>query len=161
MEANRIRAAIREFLDLVGNGIRSVSENEARLPHLLDRLALAQNSAQSELDESVHPEPPHRDKEALRDLVTRRFPNYGYYNTAETITEAIGESGCTIGDGIDDLVDIYTELLDVEWRWVHTSESDALWHFRFGFRCHWGTHLRSLQLYLHALRADAESPSRL
>ncbi len=103
MERSEIRAAIREFLDLIENGASSVSENEARLPLMLDRLALAQNFISFTFDDTEHPEPPDRDQTKLRALVSRRFPNYGYYNIPEVVTEKIGESACVVGDAIDDL----------------------------------------------------------
>ena len=151
MERSEIRTAIREFLDLVEKGAGEVAENEERLPLALNRLALAQNFIRFTFDNAEYLDPPRRDESTLRELVSRRFPNYGYYNSAEYVTEKIGESACAVGDAIDDLLDITSELLDVEWRWSNTSESDALFHLQNGFRTHWREHLRGLQLYLHAL----------
>ena len=55
-----------------------------------------------------------------------------------------------VGDALDDVADIAHDLKEVLGRWESTSEADAIWYLRMGFETHWGKHLRSLQLYLHA-----------
>ena len=81
-----------------------------------------------------------------------RFPNLGPYNVAQYTTTQLGESGCIIGDAVEDLADIALDLLEVEWRWEHNSEDDAMWSLKNSFLHHWGEHLRCLQLYLHRFR---------
>jgi hypothetical protein len=147
MARDEIRRVIREFLALV-DGSPGL-EAEARLPLLLDRLAVATQSAGRGSCEEDHADPPPRDQRALRALVCEHFPHYGYYNVAESLEDDMGEARCVIGDAIDDLVDITAALEDVEWRWSNNGAEDALWHLRFGFRHHWGRHLRELQVYLH------------
>jgi hypothetical protein len=151
MKRSEIRAAIRDFLHLVEKGAGAVPDNEECLPLALDRLALVQNFISVTFDDAEYPDPPRRDETTLRELVSHRFPNYGYYNSPDVVTEKIGEATCTVGDAIDDLADITSELRDVDWRWSNTSEADALWHLQFNYRSHWREHLRGLQLYLHAL----------
>lgn len=53
-----------------------------------------------------------------------------------------------VADAVDDLADVIIELRDVEWRFEHTSEADALWTLENGFRTHWAAHARWLQVSL-------------
>lgn len=155
MQSTEIRAAVRQFLALFEDGDRSVLQDEEALPYLLDQLAFAQHFVRFTFDESDYPDSPRRDQTALRQLVSRRFPNYGYYNVPDVVTKDIAESKCVVGDAIDDLLDICNDLLDVEWRWSNTSEADALWHFQNSYSSHWQAHLRGVQFYLHSLRWEA------
>jgi tRNA A-37 threonylcarbamoyl transferase component Bud32 len=118
----------------------------------LDRVALAMHSIEYRFDVRDHPYPPQRDYQELRALVQKRFPVLGAYNIAESTTTKLGDSSCIVGDAVDDVADIAGDLLDVEWRWKHTSAEDALWALKESFLHHWGEHLRCLQLYLHRLR---------
>jgi Domain of unknown function (DUF5063) len=156
MDNDEIKKAIRNFLELVENDDISVEEAEERLPALLDRLALAQAYASFTFDETDYPDSPRRNYDELRALISRRFPNYGYYNVAENITTEIGNAGTLVGDAIDDLADIAGDLYKVEWCWSNTSEADALFHFEYDFKYHWRQHLRGLQLYLDALELDRD-----
>ena len=156
MNRNEIRAAVREFLDLLEDDAGSVEQAEGALVTSLDRLALAQSYVSFEFDEEDHPDPPTQSYDDLRALVSKRFPNYGYYNVADPITSDIGDGGCLVGDAIDDLADIARDLYDVEWCWSNTSEADALFHLQNDYRYHWRRHLRGLQLYLDALELDRD-----
>lgn len=154
MDRQEIRAAIRDFLSLLESDELSVEQSEDRLPAFLDRLALAQSYVSFTFDETDYPEPPDQSKDDLRALVSKRFPNYGYYNVAEPITTNIDEAGTLVADAVDDLADIARDLYNVEWCWANTSETDALFHFQNDFMYHWRRHLRSLQLYLDALEVE-------
>lgn len=94
------------------------------------------------------PEPPDVEYSEIRDLVLQRFPSYGLYNTPDHTLTHIAESGVIVGDAIDDITDTVKDFQEVLWRYDHTSEADAIWHFRFGYRSHWGRHVRDLQFYL-------------
>ena len=87
-------------------------------------------------------------------MIGNRFPSLGYYNIPSTISVNVGEAEMHTGDALDDLADIANELSECVWRWQNNSENDALWHFRFSYETHWRSHLRSLQLYLQALRSE-------
>ncbi len=119
----------------------------ARLAPALDRLSLAYHDG-ADLDKAPsEAEPPQRDYQALRELIAGRFPDLGYYGAAppgETLDAEI-----TIGDAIDDLADIYSELLDVAWCLQHTNADDATRLFRFGFSHHWGRHVCDVRGALH------------
>lgn len=150
MDPGEIRSIVRGFLDLVKHDPSDGSELESQLCLLLDRLALAQNFVIFEFDEKDYPDPPEIDYSDLVAQISHLFRDYGYYNVPEYVTEKVGESGCVVGDAIDDLADITRDLANVEWCWSNTSEADALWHFQNSYRTHWREHLRRLQIYLHS-----------
>ncbi|MDH5428500.1 MAG: DUF5063 domain-containing protein [Nitrospirota bacterium] len=156
MDGNEIRTAIRDFLGLLENDGLSVVQAEEKLPALLDHLAFTQSCVLFTYDNTDYPDAPDQNYDELRAAVTKRFPNYGYYNVAEKITTDIGDSGTLVGDAIDDLADIARDLYEVEWYWSNTSEANALFHFVNDFNHHWGQHLRGLQLYLDALELDRD-----
>ena len=97
MDRKEIRAAIRDFLSLLESDELSVERTEDRLPAFLDRLALAQSYVSFTFDETDYPDSPDQSYDDLRALVSKRFPNYGYYNVAEPITTNIGEAGTVVG----------------------------------------------------------------
>jgi len=146
-----VRAAVDEFLGLLIVGQGDEAANLDALCLALDRLALASHFVGPE-SEVEHPDPPVRDAAQLRQVVTARFPMLGYYNVPSTLTTQIMEADLQVGDAVDDVADIASDLLKVKWCWEHTSDNDALWRFRWGYEYHWGEHLRNLQRYLHALR---------
>ena len=151
MNRAEIRAAVREYLDLIETGASSVSESERRLSALLDQLAVAMHHVVFQFDDGEYPDAPRRDQSALRATISMRFPRYGYYNVPESVTEKIGEASCGVGDAIDDILDIANDLDEFEWCCANTSEDDALWHLQQSFETHWRAHLRGLQLYLDGL----------
>ena len=86
--------------------------------------------------------------EERRELVSRRFPNSGYYNSVSP--EPIAEAEVETGDAIDDLADIFGDLEDFDAHWQEAGPDAALSGLAASYEVHWGGHLRSLQLYLHA-----------
>lgn len=148
MKPHDIRACVREYLELIENDSRSPQECKDLLPMLLDKLAYAQHFGNVIFDDREYPDPPRTDYGAVRQIISRRFPDYGFYNLPESVLEKIGQSEMVIGDAIDDITDIASDLMDVEWRWNNTSEMDALWNFHNSYLIHWNRHLRELQLYL-------------
>lgn len=155
MTPSQIRVAIRSFLALLDATEPTAEELDDALGQCLDTLALARHFAAYTFDDAEHPEGPSSDYKTARPKVESRFPDYGYYNVPKSVLDNVGESGCNVGDSIDDLVDIASDLRDVEWRWRHTSQDDAIWHFAHTFDFHWGAHLRGLQQYLLARRGTA------
>jgi hypothetical protein len=149
-----IRATVHEFLDLLDNGKGDEQANIRTLELVLDRLALAYHFA-DDIFEDGHSDPPVQDYHQLRQLAATRFPKFGLYNVPSKITEQIMEAEMQVGDALDDVADMARDLSEVMWCWEHTSEKDALWHFRWGYENHWGKHLRNLQTYLYALRSES------
>ena len=145
------RTRIENFEAIVGD--LSMPEDEAieRLAHALDALVLAAQEVVFEFDEQSYPDPPEIDSKPIRDAVAQRFPCFGYYNVVLNVSGDITKPENAVGDAIGDLEEILVDLKKVKWCLENTSEADALWHFQFGFRSHWGRHARDLQLYIHDL----------
>jgi hypothetical protein len=145
--------AIFEYLDLIEFGRKDAEENLQTLEMILDKLALAYYYADSQFDETDYPDVP-RDGKKWYKLAGKRFPDFGYYNVPCSVIEQLAESELMVGDAIDDLADIASDLDQVVWYWKHTSIDNALWHFRFGFKAHWGDHLRYLQFFIRAFKEN-------
>lgn len=150
MTRDEILGAVRALFSVLDPSRSLGAEaHEAELRLALDRLALASHYTDAPFDRTEHPDPAVEAYAAFRARVEPLFPGLGWYNEVGELDERVGETSLVVGDAIDDLVDIAIDLQTVALRWETTSEEDALWHFGFGFRRHWGAHLRSLQRYLH------------
>ncbi len=154
MTPAEIRAAVREFLDLLENDRGSEYENWCQLIRALDRLAWAYHAAAryAELGTEADAWPRggflERERE-LRALACRRFPDFGFYNQLDRVTTEVAEpKPYLVGDAIDDIASIAHDLRAAEWRWIHASEGEALYMFRLEFGLHTLEHVRHLQLYL-------------
>jgi hypothetical protein len=155
IDRQEIHSAVLNFLKLLENGEREIPTEVESLELALDKLALASHFLGDIPDEEKeYPESPVRNYSRWRELSQKRFPSLGFYNIPSTISVSVGEAEVLTGDALDDLADIANELSDFVWRWQNNSENEALWYFRFSYDSHWKSHLRSLQIYLHALRNE-------
>jgi len=154
-----IRLAIERFIALVEATDLPAVERVEAIPAASDGLAHAIHQATYTYDERDFPDAPRTDAKTIRTLVSAHFPSLGYYNLADPTTQQIGRASVIVGDGIDDIVDIYLDLKEALWRWDGTSVDDALWHLTNSFGSHWGLHLRSLQYYLHVLASGVDDMS--
>ena len=145
-----IQTEINNFLELVLKSDSELEELEELISGL-DRLATLTHDIKYQFDETDYSDNSNFEYSIIREKVSTRFPNLGYYNSALDVSENIGNSKIATGDAIDDITDITLDLLRIQWRFENTSPDDALWHFEFLFKAHWGRHLRELQLYLHDL----------
>lgn len=116
------------------------------LQGLLDQLACAVHADPPETP-LADADAPRREYAAVRSTIAERFAHLGLYRAAGTSPD----DEFLVGDAIDDLTDIAIDLSEVIWLWEHAGAATALWQLRFGFESHWGSHLRSLQWYLHEL----------
>jgi len=146
MEHSASLRAVRDFLKLVSDG-EPPSLDAIALA--LDRLALAYNDAPPGEDADNQQEPPRQDYALVYANLARRFPDLGYYGVADPL-EPAPASETMNGDAVDDLADLVIDLSEISWRADANGLADAHWHLRESFAIHWGWHLRSLALYLHA-----------
>jgi hypothetical protein len=138
--------AIRKYLVLLNHPAKVDADGVADLAHALDRLACASHATRAH-DLESNAIPPAIDASAIRRRAQTAFPTLGYY--ACVCPEPVSNAAITVGDAIEDIVEIAAELASVEWRWRNTSEADAIAHYNFGFHTHWGRHLLNLRSYLH------------
>ena len=81
----------------------------------------------------------------------KRFPNLGFYGVIFDPLKLPPEEP-VVGDAIDDIADIVSDLSEILWRHEMLGEEDANWHFRYLYEIHWGRHLHELRHYLFVKR---------
>lgn len=141
-----VRAAVNGVLSLFELPAPNELDLELRLVVALDRLVAAVHEVRFEFDGAEYPEAPRFAYPSARALVSSRFPDFGPYSVPASMRPENTE--VMLGDAVDDLADLIIELRDVEWRFEHTSDADALWQLENGFRAHWAAHVRWLQVFL-------------
>lgn len=143
-----IEKEIKALIDLVEEPDQNDDDTET-LIHSLDKLTCQVHEAKFEFDDNKYDNAPKINYDELRKVVEKKFPKFGYYHTSdfEEPTERSGE--ISLGDAIDDIVDIVADLKAVKWYFENTSRNNAIWHFVTSFRSHWGGHARELQTYLY------------
>jgi len=130
-----VAAAIDRFV-VLAEGAATMTADHGKMIALLDELAwLAHTIELAELafDETEYDDPPESNLRRSNEIARVWIP-----------------AGIEERDGaVDDLSGILDDLIEIRWRFDHTSEADALFYFQIGFWSHWGHHLRSLQKILH------------
>lgn len=124
--------------------------SEARLRMLLDRIALAVSEKPVPFEYLDYEGRDGVDQTERRMRVAARFPDLGFYNIPASISQDIAATSITVGDAIDDIVDITSELAAVLKVWDVEGEDQAFRALAGAYQFHVGDHLRELQLYLHA-----------
>lgn len=138
--------AVRQYLDFFQSPPKDMQMRLSSLAQHLDQLVLAYYSTTDvEGDHENLDTPPH-DYSAVYGRMGALFPSLGYYADVEP-TEDFDQKP-SIGDAIDDLADIYSDMVDVVWYAENASLNEATWHFRFGYQVHWGAHLHNVRRYL-------------
>jgi uncharacterized protein DUF5063 len=139
-------AAVRDYFDAVEGGpVLTLRE----LARAIDALVMAVHETPAGDPADSELSPPERDYQSDYRRLAERYKSLGYYGVAEPLV--LEPSSATIGDAIDDLADIGSDLRKVLWRFETQGADDAFWHFHLHFLFHWGQHARELSLYLHAL----------
>jgi hypothetical protein len=145
--------AVRAYLDLLQEDATSNDRLRA-LARVLDQLAMAYHQVADGVPAGEYPNVYRRgDYAAMRKLVARAFPDFGFYPSVSSGDDVRAEGVLTtvaVGDAVDDLTDIALEMQEVAWRWENTGVDDAAWHFQFGYGSHWGRHLHDVRNYVHA-----------
>ncbi|MCA9306529.1 MAG: hypothetical protein R3B46_05110 [Phycisphaerales bacterium] len=80
------------------------------------------------------------------------FPEFGMYPVApHSMDDWLDDPKGTLGDAIDDLVDIYRDLMEGVAHAGSSGEAAGAELLRQSFAYHWGEHARLLQLHVHRL----------
>ncbi len=80
----------------------------------------------------------------IRKNVESNFKDYGFYKTILDINDIANLKDNAIGDAIDDLSDIISDLLEIKWRIENNSLADGLWYFQLIFYGHTQQHILDL-----------------
>ncbi len=99
-------------------------------------------------DKNDYPKPPTVDLLSIRKNVQLNFPELSYYNVPSDVSRKIAETEIIIGDAVEDLSEIIKDFYEFIWLSENTSIDNAIWHFRFGYKAHWGKHMNDLLFYL-------------
>jgi hypothetical protein len=154
--SGELRQTIQRYLVLLEDSGGTPEENLLRLADVLDELARLARYTEPFFEDG-YPDPPSAGRDRYkqnRGLAATRFPGLGPYNLPDPISRSPGECQIAVADPYDDIADIAGDLLQVQWCFAHTSDQDALWHFRLGHDSHWGDHLSNLRWYLYARAFD-------
>lgn len=141
-----IAEAVADFMAAVSPTNSNGQEGLKRLARALDRLSLAFHEGADIASAPSEAEPPEQDVQALRERIARLFPELadGLATQREGRVDDV-----VIGDAIDDLTSIASDLLDVAWCFENTSLDDATRLYRFGFSHQWGRLLCDVRSAVH------------
>lgn len=96
-------------------------------------------------DESDFPDFDQSQLPDIKHNVSSNFKEFGFYKTIRNINDMDNNlMDHTIGDAIDDLSDIITDLLEIKWRIENNSLNNGLWFFQFIFQSHTQQHIIDL-----------------
>ena len=147
--ANVFAAEIKRFQGYVGRGTSARSEELNELSQILSNLlALGEGCPLPSPGNDLSS--PEVNRDDLIKTLQLRFPNFGFYNSCRPIDEPIGEISVTVGDAIDDLLDIYQDLAETLWHIENDAPDLGLFQAKTLF-FHWGRHALDLKSYLHQL----------
>ncbi len=154
-------AALFDLIDKIVSLATDLGESdqdyvEAMLMAQLDSLVVAIYQVTPQSDPSPDLLVDEADTKALRSVLSQRFPRWGTYNTVMSITDDMGDTDLALGNAIDDLTDIISELLVVRAARGDPNESQAEWMLIDGYYNFWRGPLRSLQLFLHYLEIETQ-----
>lgn len=94
-------------------------------------------------DEKEYPDPPEFNFEVISNTIRSNFPQLGFYQSVMDPFDLEKPDNC-LEDANDDLSEIIKDMMEVQWRFDHTSEQDALWYFEFIVRNNSEQHLVNL-----------------
>ena len=101
-----------------------------------------------EFDPTDFPDFDESDLPDIRQNVISNFQDYGLYKTILDINDLGNLQDTAIGDAIDDLTDVITDLLEIKWRIENNSLADGLWFFELIFVSHTQQHILDLLNYM-------------
>lgn len=142
-----VKAAVDGFIACIEGEFTTPQARIAATARALDRLSLAYHEGADIADAVSEGAPPERDNKGLRERLGPLFPTLGFYAAAPAGATLDAEP--SLGDAIDDLTDIYSEVQDVVWCFANTSAEDAVRLYRFGFEHHWGRHVCDVRGAIH------------
>ena len=127
------QVATREDLILLSCSLSRLLNLGERLPDLFD-----ENEYEPELD-----------TKEIENKLSKRFVDFGFYSSADPDIEIVGDmQALMVGDALDDLQDIYTDL-NIALKYFEMGVwKNMFWHARLMFG-HWGRHAIDLKSYLH------------
>lgn len=87
----------------------------------------------------------------IRKNIESNFKSFGFYKVIIDKNDFSNMTEYSLGDAIDDLVDITLDLLEVKWRVENNSLNNGLWYFKFIFRVHTKQHILDLLNFMQQI----------
>jgi hypothetical protein len=131
-------------------GLQTPISSDTGLDELRKNLAALYTfclSIEYPVDEGDYVDSPDYDYNVIRENVMANLPDFGYYYTLSTLNPH-QEPELLMGDAIDDLADIVSDLLEAKWRLENNGEPDALWFLEISFISHLEQHILDLLNYI-------------
>jgi len=149
--SEQLATKIREYKNLVTEGAPAVDKTLDELAELLTELIrLGENLPDEYSDVDV--DAPDLDRGKLKEQIQARFPKLGWYFITSPDPSHLRELGQeTVGDAIDDLMDIYQDLHESLWHFDRGDSENGIWYAKIMFG-HWGKHALELKRHLHLLK---------
>jgi hypothetical protein len=142
--------AVHEFLHLFENEPLPEDRRLRKLASALDRLSCAYHDVRALGGPEGYQVSDKPDYVDARALAAKYFPDFGLYPTIPPLSDI--NTAPEMGDAVDDLADIWKEMVEVKLLWDAGSASAAENQFKLGYEFHWGQHhLHPLRNYVNAL----------
>ena len=94
----------------------------------------------------------HAEDMIVRDVMGARFPDLGlYWTVLDPIIRPGRDAVIATGDAIDDLLDIYQEIIEVKWLFDQHGQDEALAGLKFRYQRHLYMHVLPLRVYLEEM----------
>lgn len=143
-----------DFSDEIRHFIRFVEADEVAddyalrdLSSTLSRLLdFGERCPESWSDEKI--DAPEQDRKTIQAIVSKRFPDFGIYNSSPPDPTPINDVEIEVNDASDDIYDIYHDLNEALWYFDKGNSELGLWSAKHLFG-HWGRHAINLKSYLH------------
>lgn len=145
---NKLKELIDRIIEF-GTNEKLVSKNKTlEIQRLLVGIYAEYLNVETEFDETDYEEPLRLDYDGIRSIVTQHFPDFGWYHSAWESHKINEDADLVTEDAIDDLADIISDLIEIQWRLENNSEKDGLYQFKFLMKHHSEQHLVNLLKYL-------------
>ena len=143
---------LKQLIDRIvefGTNEKLVSKNKTlELQRLLVEIYAEYLKVETTFDDTDYKEPLSADYDKIRKVVTKHFPDFGYYYSTFRSYELNENTDLVTKDSIDDVTDIIKDLIEVQWRLKNNSEKDGLYQFKFLMKHYSEQHLVDLLKYL-------------
>ena len=138
---------IRRFNQLVDSKAPADSDAMRELSSILSRLLdVGERCPDAWSDTEI--EAPELDHDAIQKMISKRFPEFGFYNSSNPSMGPMDDAKIEVNDASYDVYDIYCDLNDSLWYFDNDEYELGLWSAKLLFG-HWGRHAINLKSYLH------------
>jgi len=128
--------SINEIVQFGTQAVLIITDKEILLERNLIKIYDHYFNIQFVFDETDYDDYDNIEYKEIRTNVESNFHDFGYYKSILDINDLYKYDDVAMGDAIDDLADIISDLLEIKWRIENNSLADGLWYFQFIFKAH-------------------------